>query len=207
MRKLERYPEELTLFKTSNYTPGKHYRNQKRWDNFTMHALNWTQVLNYFFKDKEDLRFLELGSGNGLCANFLLDNYNCYLDTVDMEELRIVEENGTEYEISTIENLRPFIDSGRCTFHEMKTKDFLLSNQDKRYDFIYVDAAHTKEWVLYDIVNSFPLLKSEGLLILDDYGWGDCGEGIDAFLSAFSEYVEVLYKDWQVMLRKTKELK
>ena len=108
--KLKRYPSDLTLFKTDNYKPQQHYRNLKSWDNFTMHVPLWTQVLDHFFKDQKNLKFLELGSGNGLCANFMLDNYNCYLDTVDMEELRVVAVEGIDYEISTIQNLKPFID-------------------------------------------------------------------------------------------------
>lgn len=205
--KLKRYPSDLTLFKTDNYKPQQHYRNLKSWDNFTMHVPLWTQVLDHFFKDQKNLKFLELGSGNGLCANFMLDNYNCYLDTVDMEELRVVAVEGIDYEISTIQNLKPFIDKKRCQFHEMTTKNFLLNNQDKVYDFIYIDAAHTKEAVLYDAINSFPLLKPEGLMIFDDYGWGNCGEGIDAFLNIFEDYIEIFHKEWQVMIKKSKDFK
>ena len=80
-------------------------------------------------------------------------------------------------------------------------------NSRKIYDFIYVDAAHTKEAVLYDSINSFPLLKPEGLMIFDDYGWGDCGKGIDAFLNIFEDYVEIFHKEWQVMVKKSKDFK
>lgn len=206
MTQYPKYPLTLTKFKTDNYQPGNHYTIPVRWDNFTMHVPVWKQVLDHFFKDKSDLNFLELGTGNGLCANFLLDTYNCYIDTVDIEETRIVDEEGINYTVSTISNLEPFINNKRCTFYEMSTKNFLVNNFNKRYDFIYIDASHNKDWVLYDAVTSFNLLKTDGLLIFDDYGWGECGKGIDAFLSCFDNHIEVFYKQWQVMLRKLSDL-
>jgi len=42
-----------------------------------MHVPQWKFVLNHFFEFRTDLKFLELGTGNGMCSNFLLDNYNC----------------------------------------------------------------------------------------------------------------------------------
>ena len=202
----ERYPLNLTSFKSTNYQPGDHYRIPVRWDNFTMHAPLWREVLDHYFKDKQDLKFLELGTGNGLCANFLLDNYSCTVDTVDIEETRIVKEQENQYEVSTIKNLQPFIEAGRCTFNLMNTKQFLTANQDKQYDFIYIDASHDKDWVLYDAVTSFALLKTEGLLIFDDYGWGDCGIGINAFLECFDKHIQVIHKGWQVFIHKASDL-
>lgn len=206
MTQYPKYPLELTKFKTSNYKPGSHYTIPLRWDNFTMHVPLWKKVLEHFFKDQKNLKFLELGTGNGLCSNFLLDNYDCYVDTVDIEELRIVEEGNDQYTVSTISNLQPFIESNRCTFHEMSTKTFLINNQDKKYDFVYIDASHDKDHVLYDAVNAFNLLKIDGLLIFDDYGWGACAVGIDSFLNCFDKHIEVFYKDWQVMIRKISDI-
>jgi len=91
---LKRYPKKLTKFKTNNYIPGEHYRNDREWDHFTMHVPVWTQVLNKFFKGKKNLKFLELGTGNGLCSNFLLDTYDCNVDTVDLQNAL----NGKHYE-------------------------------------------------------------------------------------------------------------
>ena len=39
-------------------------------------------------------------------------------------------------------------------------------------------------------------------MIFDDYGWGDCGVGIDAFLECFKEQVHIVHKEWQVMVMK-----
>ena len=198
----ERYPINLTKFKTDNYIPKDHFRIPLRWDNFTMHVPLWHQVLNHFFSKDKNLRFLELGSGNGLCANFLLDNYSCHVDTIDLSDSHVWDEDGEKYIVSTSANLKPFVDESRCKFYQMSTKEFLLKNQDKSYDFIYVDASHDKDWVLFDAVNSFSILKEGGLMIFDDYGWGDCKIPIDSFLNCYEEHIEVFYKEWQVMIRK-----
>ena len=203
MKKIhQRYPRELTRFKTENYIPREHYTNVLKWDNFSMHVPLWRQVLDHFFSDKKNLNFLELGTGNGMCSNFLLDTYDCKLDTVDLRNINNVEEDGKEYSVISTENLKPFIDEGRCTFNEMSTKEFLINNQDKEYDFIYVDASHNKEDVLRDSILSFDLLIENGLMIFDDYGWGNCGVGIDAFLECFKEQVHIVHKEWQVMIMK-----
>lgn len=196
-----RYPIELTKFKTDYYKPADHFTIPERWDNFTINIPNWKHVLNHFFDKKENLRFLELGTGNGLCSNFLLDTYNCYVDTVDVAEIKRYTENNTEYIVNTTENLRPFIDNNRCSFHIMDTKQFLNKNENF-YDFIYVDASHEKDWVLHDIIKSFDFLKIDGLMILDDYGWGNCSVGVDAFLDCYDKHINVFYKQWQVFLNK-----
>lgn len=202
-----KYPRELTEFKTSNYNPGNHYTVPKKWDNFTMHVPLWNQVLTHFFKDKENLKFLELGTGNGLCANYLLDNYSCHVDTVDLEESRIVLKDEVKYKVSILNNLQPFIDQSRCEFYCCTTQNFFKNNIDKIYDFIYLDAGHDKDWVLHDAIKSFDLLKEGGLMIFDDYGWGDCKEGIESFLNCYSKHIEVFHKEWQVMLLKKSNLK
>ena len=89
----------------------------------------------------------------------------------------------------------------------MNTKTYLLSNQDKKYDFIYIDASHEKDWVLFDAINSFSLLKEGGLMIFDDYGWGECNIGIDSFLTCYQDNIEIFYKGYQVMLIKRSNLK
>lgn len=209
MKQYNRYPLEKTKFKTENYRPGDHFRIPLRWDNFTLNVPIWQQVIPQFFGSGyvPAFKVLELGSGNGLCSNYLLDKFNCTIDTVDINDHHIIEEDDKKYLVSTSLNLRPFIDSNRCTFHNMTTREFMHTNLNNRYDFIYVDASHDPDWVLYDAVNAFELLKDDGLMIFDDYGMKGCAQGVNAFLSCYKPHVEVFYKDWQLMLRKKSSLK
>ena len=39
------------------------------------------------------------------------------------------------------------------------------------YDFVYVDGCHLATCAIADIILSWDLLKTGGILIIDDYGW------------------------------------
>ena len=205
---MKKYPRELTGFKTKYYIPGKHFTNTKSRDWFSANVPNWNSVFNHFFHGKKDLRFLELGTHVGMCSNYLLDTYPCKLDTVDLSDRIEFEDGGEQYYISSKDNLKPFLENGRCTFYKQSTKEFLLEmiwtqlSEGEKYDFVYIDASHEPDDVMIDAVLSFELLKQNGLIIFDDYGWGDCAKGIDGFLHAYQKKIEVLAKSYQVFIRK-----
>lgn len=78
------------------------------------------------------------------------------------------------------------------------------------HDFIYLDGSHIAKDVLQDLVLSWPLLKINGIMILDDYGWNLDPDrlnrpqpAIDAFLDIYSQKLEILHKGLQVIVRKT----
>jgi predicted O-methyltransferase YrrM len=48
-----------------------------------------------------------------------------------------------------------------------------LQKEDLRFDFCYIDASHAPEDVLRDAVLAWPLVKSGGIIIFDDYGKHD----------------------------------
>jgi predicted O-methyltransferase YrrM len=87
----------------------------------------------------------------------------------------------------------------------------LIKSGDK-YDFIYVDGHHSSPMVLSDVVMSFWLLKIGGIMHMDDYGWdfyaGSSTQhpkpAIDAFVSCFAEYIEVIYVGYQYAIRRIK---
>jgi len=39
-------------------------------------------------------------------------------------------------------------------------------------------------------------------LLFDDYGWGNCRYGIDAFLKCYEGKYNLLIKEWQVLIEK-----
>ena len=67
---------------------------------------------------------------------------------------------------------------------------------------IYIDASHDKDDVFIDGVNSFEYLNKNGILIFDDYGWGECGIGIDRFLEKYSNEIEIILKRYQIFTQK-----
>lgn len=86
---------------------------------------------------------------------------------------------------------------------------FLKVETSKKYDIIFIDGNHTAPFVLTDAVLSWYLLKTGGLMIFDDYMWeADKKEtirpqlSIDCFLRIFSDYIEVIWKESRVIIKK-----
>ncbi len=80
------------------------------------------------------------------------------------------------------------------------------------FHIIYIDGDHVARAVLEDAVLSWRLLKAGGLIIFDDYAWEHQREppfrplmAIDFFTEVFRGQVEVLHRDYQVILKKIQE--
>jgi predicted O-methyltransferase YrrM len=84
-------------------------------------------------------------------------------------------------------------------------------NQQKRikFDFIYIDGSHETLDVIADATLSWKLLKEGGIMIFDDYEWDYYEEeynnprlAIDAFLKCYQPQIQILYKRYQVAIKK-----
>ena len=79
----------------------------------------------------------------------------------------------------------------------------------RRFDFIYIDGSHTAPDVLTDACMAWPLLKDGGLMVFDDYMWGNPRDAlhrpkiaIDAFTNIFGERAEIIHIGYQLAVRK-----
>ena len=78
------------------------------------------------------------------------------------------------------------------------------------FDFIYVDGSHAALDVIRDAAGAWKLLKAGGILVFDDYGNTTLPvlsglavkPAIDAFLGITDGQYDLLFKDWQVAIRK-----
>ena len=90
------------------------------------------------------------------------------------------------------------------------------------FDVIYIDGDHTSEAALRDATLSFPLLKSGGIMVFDDYLWIhnvythtndnisnpeinstlNPYRGINTFLQQYKDSIEILSVNWQVIIKK-----
>ena len=77
------------------------------------------------------------------------------------------------------------------------------------YDFIYIDGSHIAKDVLTDACMAWSLLKKGGIMVFDDYMWGDPRDilhrpkpAIDAFVNIFAEEVDVIHLGYQAVVRK-----
>jgi predicted O-methyltransferase YrrM len=80
------------------------------------------------------------------------------------------------------------------------------------YDFIYIDGSHIAKDVLTDACMAWPLLKPKGLMVFDDYMWGNPRDilhrpkpAIDAFTNIFAEEVDIVHVGYQLVVRKKGE--
>ena len=78
-----------------------------------------------------------------------------------------------------------------------------------QYGFAYIDGSHVARDVLTDACLMWPLLKPGGLLVFDDYLWGDPRDvlhrpkiAVDAFTTIFAEEAEIVHVGYQLVLKK-----
>jgi Predicted O-methyltransferase len=57
---------------------------------------------------------------------------------------------------------------------------FLLMEQQSTFDLVYVDGSHTAAATISDACMAWPLLKSGGVMVFDDYLWGFNADAEDA---------------------------
>jgi predicted O-methyltransferase YrrM len=99
---------------------------------------------------------------------------------------------------------------GRAEVHRLRSFDYLREADGKAFDVVYIDGDHEAKSVVEDFVLSWPLVSVGGIIVLDDYEWNDTPlmpprPAIDALLHVYGSRIAVLYKGWQVIVRKVAE--
>lgn len=77
--------------------------------------------------------------------------------------------------------------------------------KDIRFGLIYIDGDHTEAGVFYDAVHYWNLLREDGtgLMLFDDYGQSEeTKRGIDRFIDSQRNNLEIMVKDYQVLIRR-----
>lgn len=187
-------------------------------DWFSHNIPTWEKYLEEF-KDKPIVA-VELGVYEGRAACWLLDNILTHDDAelicVDTwkgsEEHQDIDMKAVWANFCHNIDIAAELREDRITIAEETTTDFLIDNQDVEADLIYIDASHRAADVLSDAVLADKILKPEGVLIFDDYIWGDGSIGtpkpaIDAFMLCYGDKYDVLHKGYQVILKKHGSIK
>jgi predicted O-methyltransferase YrrM len=84
----------------------------------------------------------------------------------------------------------------------------LIEKYESQFDLIYIDGDHRASAVYIDAINSFKLCKKGGIIIFDDYSWGEMYNegatcfGIDKFLNEYEGKYDLIKKDYQVLIIK-----
>lgn len=184
---------------------------------FDAHIPVWNIVLQGF-KD-QPASFLEIGCFEGRATLWLLENILTHpeatiavIDTFTGSDEHAPQGISTKglFEIFSA-NIQPFqekviIQTG------ISQRVLRRINPEPFFDFIYVDGSHQSTDVLEDAVLSWRLLKSNGIMIFDDYRWwylnqatGEIIEprvGIDSFLNTFANQFTLIANSDQIIIQK-----
>ena len=165
---------------------------------------------------KPNLNYLQLGAFTGDASVWLLDNIltHEYSSLTDVDTWEGAENEPIQEEMNFADVYATYVSkvNHRNSQHYIMTsQEYLLAQKlSKGFDFIYVDAHHTAASAFLDSELSWPLLKSQGILAIDDYEWlhPDGVDihapklGIHMFLDRHTGEYDELVRNQQVWIRK-----
>jgi predicted O-methyltransferase YrrM len=179
----------------------------------------WPQLVSHLSGEAGLRTFLEIGSFEGRSSVWIMENMMS-----DGEHLICIDtwEGGEEH---STEDMSPAEDNFRYNMQVAKDqfpgrnfqviKDFSygalasLVGSPFDFDFIYIDGSHVAKDVLTDACMAWPLLKPQGMMVFDDYMWGNPRDilhrpkpAVDAFCNIFAEEAEIIHAGYQLVVRK-----
>ena len=192
------------------------YQFTKDWFNWAPAV--WEQLTPMLSGTAGQRNFLEIGSFEGRSSIWIAENMmqdGDYLRCIDTWEGG--EEHGEEDMSEVEERFRANLIVAtekfpeRLIFQSKGTSVARLAQLQGKtmFDFVYIDGSHKAPDVLTDACMAWPLLKLEGLMVFDDYMWGNPRDAlhrpkiaIDAFTNIFGETAEIVHVGYQLVVRK-----
>jgi SAM-dependent methyltransferase len=154
------------------------FRFSQDW--FSNHIPAWERILSRI----RPLRLIEIGCFEGRATSYMIQRCSefgplslCCIDTwsgsVDLSPARMVGvEDRFDYNVAlAISKVTTKVDFRKLKLSSSSALIQLLSTGEKRFDLIYIDGSHNAPDVLLDAVLAFRLLRTGGIMILDDYLW------------------------------------
>ena len=149
-------------------------------------------------------RILEIGSWEGRSACWFLDAFpEAHLTCVDTFE-GSPEHVAAGLDIGAtkdrfLRNTARFGD--RVTLLEGTSSEVLFGLTPGSFDCIYVDASHTEDDTLTDLILAFNLLAPGGALLVDDYeqaAFPGVKRAVDKFAGAFANRIFIVLCEYQI---------
>lgn len=182
----------------------------------------WEQLIPMLPGEPGKRNFLEIGSFEGRSTvwtveNMMQDGDGIFcIDTWEGGEEHSSEDmDSVERRFSTNRRILDAEYPHRYVFKFKGTSVEHLANwlqhpeEHKDFDFIYIDGSHIAKDVLTDACMAWPLLKPKGIMVFDDYMWGNPRDilhrpkpAIDAFTNIFAEEVDIVHVGYQLVVRK-----
>ena len=187
-------------------------------DWFTDNIPTWLRAFDKVnFYNKKEITCLEVGSWEGLSAFFLLNEFkNLKITCVDTWEGADEHKDGAFTTLKILANVENVFDHNLLRFKDRllkfkgKSSLFYEKNfQKDYYDLIYVDGSHHAKDVLIDAENCYEMLKSNGLLIFDDYFWkyykndlDNPAGAINSLIRKKNKNIKIICFDYQLIILK-----
>lgn len=185
----------------------KNYRFTSDW--FSNNIPVWATLLDSY-AGKPNVRYLEVGVWEGRSLFWMLDHVLTHKSSRAIAIEPYVQDN-------LLSNIKASGAKDRITLVKGFSGIELRKMELDSIDIVYIDGAHTANAALEDMVLAWRLLKPGGLMIMDDYMWDGNEDtpddrplttelkprlGIDAFVSAYRSFIEVVHNDYQFVVRK-----
>jgi methyltransferase family protein len=179
-------------------------------DLFSTYVPLWTRLFQPLLGAPR-LRFLEVGSFEGMSACWMLDHALTHptssLICVDTFQAHPQQEALFDF------NIRATGSDHKVTRLKGLSWDVLSHLPGQTFDLVYIDASHLAENVLRDALLCWPLLKRGGYCVFDDYALERMrpelprsrltGAAVDAWLSLVEGQYEQIHCGWQLIVRRT----
>lgn len=162
--------------------------------------------------------FLEIGSFEGRSTVWIVENMmedGGHIDCIDTWEggEEHGEEDMGEVEVRFVENMEKATHGIPKDYEQWKgTSTEMLGymvHNCHTYDFIYIDGSHIARDVLTDACMAWPLLKPKGIMVFDDYMWGEPRDilhrpkpAVDCFTNLFAEELNIVHVGYQLVVQK-----
>ncbi len=158
------------------------------------------------FKNTPHFHYLEIGVFEGRSLLWLLENI---LTHPSSKAVALDLFPGT-LEERFLYNLNLSGQKDRVQIMKGDSSVILKTLNPDSFDLIYVDGGHTAKQALNDLILSWTLLKTGGLMIIDDYRWKRNlfpdelrpKIAVDAFITAYQSELEIISRYNQVFLKK-----
>jgi len=184
-------------------------KNKYTQDWFSKHAYFIDTILNKNL-NKYPFKILEVGSYEGLSANFFLQRFK--LSTIDVVDTfkggkeQIGVKDFKNLKLKFLNNTKK--NSKKIKIFSMKSSNFYSKYHNKKYDLIYIDGSHHYKDVFTDAQNSLKILNQHGIIIFDDYFWKfyqnnkNPKDAIDKFYEMNSNKIKLIGLTSQIFFKK-----
>lgn len=193
------------LLKKSKLPYKNKYSFTEDW--FTPNIPIWSYVLKKLAR-KKNIRALEVGTYQGRSALWLLENILTD-ESSTMVCIDIYPKEFAEAQQIFEENLKIGKFENRVELIVKNSLEILPQLESQRFDLIYLDGHHEGEFIFKESELCWPILKTGGVLIFDDYLWPEIHhvgqspkDGIDRFLKLRASSIEILHQNYQVIVKK-----